>query len=200
MLIPEKPAKIFHRMQNHQKGTSLIEVLVALLILTVGMLSMAALHIASVRYGKVAEYRTTAIQLAEDFGDRMRSNLPGVRNGSYVRTAAWTDAPTVANVPEVKACVGTDETCAPIIAAAVASSDIAQWNNQAIVILPSANLYATRFGTANSTVMDVWVGWLEPSGSTGDKVAEASVNAAYACPAAMKAGADARCMYFRFTL
>jgi type IV pilus assembly protein PilV len=178
-----------------QSGSSLIEVLVALVILAVGMLSMAALHNASTKYGRLAEFRTSATMLAEELSDRMRANPAGVRNGNYVLNASWVAVPARVNEP------GIPPACAAAqCAAAVAASDLAQWNNAAISVLPGAGLFTQQVG-ANSTVMDVWVAWIEPRGRGGaDAAAENAINAAYTCPPGMNAPADVRCMYFRFTV
>jgi type IV pilus assembly protein PilV len=177
-----------------QIGSSLIEVLVALVILAVGMLSMAALHNASTKYGRLAEFRTSATMLAEELADRMRANPQGVRNGNYVRNVAWTAVPVRVVDPGTPACV--DAQCA----AAVAASDLAQWNNAAISLLPGAGLFTQQVG-ANTTVMDVWVAWIEPAARGGaDAAAENAINAAYTCPPGMNAPADVRCLYFRFTV
>jgi type IV pilus assembly protein PilV len=180
---------------NTQSGSSLIEVLVALVILAVGMLSMAALHNASTKYGRLAEFRTSATILAEELSDRMRANPQGVRNGNYVRNVAWVAVPAQMVVPPTPACAAPQ--CA---VAAVAASDLAQWNNAAITVLPGAGLFTQQVG-ANTTVMDVWVAWIEPAGRGGaDAAAENAINAAYTCPPGMNAPADVRCMYFRFTV
>lgn len=55
-------------------GFSLIEVLVALLILSVGLLGLAGLQGRSLREGNDALRRTQAVQYAEDILDRMRAN------------------------------------------------------------------------------------------------------------------------------
>ncbi|RZI78645.1 MAG: type IV pilus modification protein PilV [Rubrivivax sp.] len=185
---------------RHQEGASLIEVLVAVLILTVGLLSMIALHAASMRYGKMAEFKTTATQLAEDLADRMRSNLAGVYSGDYVATLESNDNLTQQSVPEIPNCTATDGTCETILGKAVAKRDLAEWINQAYPNLPGLGLVMQRPGGANSSVMDVWIGWLEPTGRTADAAGDALINDAYACPASMKASAQLRCMRFSFTL
>ena len=55
-------------------GFSLVEVLVTLVVVSVGMLGLAALCVASVRASRAALYRTQAVTLAADIADRMRAN------------------------------------------------------------------------------------------------------------------------------
>lgn len=56
------------------KGFTLVEVLVALVVLSVGMLGIAALYLEGLRSGRTALYRTTAVNLAADMADRIRAN------------------------------------------------------------------------------------------------------------------------------
>jgi len=62
---------------NKAGGFSLIEVLVALVVLSIGMLGIAALHIDGVRTGYSALQRTHAVNLAADMADRIRANPGG---------------------------------------------------------------------------------------------------------------------------
>lgn len=183
-----------------ERGTSLIEILVAMLILTLGLLSMVSMHSAAIRYGKLAEFRSTASQLAEDYGDRMRANARGVRNGNYNRIVDWTANPVRATDPGVSC---TPATCSvDQIAAQVAASDQVQWMNSAIGILPAAGLFAQKPAgvAANASVVDVWVMWLEPGGDTQNAAQEQTLTDAFACPAAANASANVRCLRYRIVI
>lgn len=57
-----------------QQGASLIEVLVAIVILSIGLLGLAGLQVTSVQSNYSAYYRSQATLLAYDLGDRMRAN------------------------------------------------------------------------------------------------------------------------------
>ena len=57
-----------------QAGFSLIEVLIALLVLALGLLGLAFLQVLNVRYTSSAEHRTMATNLATEVIDMMRSN------------------------------------------------------------------------------------------------------------------------------
>ncbi|MBT8132049.1 MAG: type IV pilus modification protein PilV [Gammaproteobacteria bacterium] len=59
---------------NRLSGFTLIEVLVALVVLSIGLLGIAALQIDSVRTGYSALQRTHAVNLAADMADRIRAN------------------------------------------------------------------------------------------------------------------------------
>jgi type IV pilus assembly protein PilV len=62
-------------MKNHsQIGTSLIEVLVTMLILSLGVLPLVAMMTFSVQMPKLAGYRATAVNLSTNYIERMRAN------------------------------------------------------------------------------------------------------------------------------
>lgn len=60
--------------KSAQKGVSIVEALVALVILSVGMLGIASLYLMSVQSNRTAQTRTAAVQLINDMADRIRSN------------------------------------------------------------------------------------------------------------------------------
>ncbi len=86
-----------------QRGFSLIEVLVTMLILTFGLLGVAGLLINGIANAAASEAMTKATQLAADISDRMRAN-PTVAlsaTSQYITTytdVAPTDQSTIANI------------------------------------------------------------------------------------------------------
>jgi type IV pilus assembly protein PilV len=56
------------------RGFTLVEVLIALLVLSIGMLGIAALYLESLRASRSALVRTQAVMLAADIADRIRAN------------------------------------------------------------------------------------------------------------------------------
>jgi type IV pilus assembly protein PilV len=63
-----------------QRGLSMIEVLVAIVIISLGLLGMAGLQASSLRGSQGAVYRAQAVQYASDMAERMRGNLGDARN------------------------------------------------------------------------------------------------------------------------
>jgi type IV pilus assembly protein PilV len=59
---------------TRQSGVSIVEALVALVILSVGMLGIAGLYLTSVQANRTAQTRTAAVYLINDMGDRIRTN------------------------------------------------------------------------------------------------------------------------------
>ena len=105
-----------------QFGFTLLEVMVAIIVLSLGLLGLAGLQAASLRNNQTAYYRGIATQQAYDMADRIRANLAGVRAGDYkLRTGIPTDP----------ACFTTG--CS---AADMATTDVFQWNTANAALLP----------------------------------------------------------------
>lgn len=67
--MPQRP----HR--SRQRGLSMIEVLVAIVVISLGLLGMAGLQAAGLRSSHSALHRAQAAQLANDMAERVRANL-----------------------------------------------------------------------------------------------------------------------------
>lgn len=74
-------------------GSSLVEVLVAALILGVGLLGVATLQLKALQGSSDAQYRSQATDIAWMVADRIRANLPSVDDYGGV-TADCTSPPT----------------------------------------------------------------------------------------------------------
>jgi len=61
-----------------QRGFTLVEVMVALIVLAVGMLGIASLYIESMRNGQTSASYTSAVTLVAGMADRVRANANGV--------------------------------------------------------------------------------------------------------------------------
>lgn len=66
-----------------QSGLSLIEVLVAIVVISFGLLGVASLQITGIKNNQSAYYRSTATILGYDMLDRMRANKKALIAGSY---------------------------------------------------------------------------------------------------------------------
>jgi type IV pilus assembly protein PilV len=74
------------------QGFTLVESLVALVVLSIGMLGIAALHVEGLRSARTALTRTTAVELAASMADRIRANKTATSEYETVVTSADTDA------------------------------------------------------------------------------------------------------------
>lgn len=110
-----------------QRGVSLIEVLIAVLIFTIGLLGLAGLMVVATRSNHVAYLRTQATFLANNMAERMSANPAGVWSGNY--NSAY---------PAAAESVGCDAT-SPCNAAEVAVHDQQVWSRQLQTFLPNAS-------------------------------------------------------------
>lgn len=102
-------------------GFTLLEVMVSLLILSIGLLGLAGLQMAGLRSNQNSYYRLQATLLAQDLSERMRANLAGVKAGAYEAAAGADDMDC------------TRAVCTP---AQMASHDLAQWQADIAKQLP----------------------------------------------------------------
>lgn len=157
-------------------GFSLVEVLVALVVLTIGLLGMAGLQGYSISGSYNAHLRTQATALAQDIIDRMRANrVQTIINNAY-NTSFGAAPPAGAG----DSCIGLANTCTP---AELAEFDLREWkcnlgryeqNTACDLIVSQSNL--PQGDGAITTVPDpitgqtqitVTVQWSEADGAAG---------------------------------
>ena len=78
-----------------QQGSSLIEVLVAVLILSFGMLALGAMLSFAVQMPKLSGYRATATNLAASYIERIRANPDGFNANAYSLPLSYDGTSTV---------------------------------------------------------------------------------------------------------
>ncbi|WP_298612536.1 type IV pilus modification protein PilV [uncultured Thiothrix sp.] len=76
-----------------QAGLNLLEVLIATLVLSVGLLGLAGLQVSSLKTTQNASLKQEATFILYDLLERMRSNRQAVLAGSYSKTTHCTSAP-----------------------------------------------------------------------------------------------------------
>lgn len=82
-----------------QRGTTLVETLVALLVLSIGLLGVAALQVNALQTNHSANVRSQASVLAYDIADRMRANRNVALTGGY--NVAFGATPTGSNINQI---------------------------------------------------------------------------------------------------
>jgi type IV pilus assembly protein PilV len=129
-------------------GFTLIEVMIAMVILAVGLLGLAGLQATGLRNNQSAYNRSQATQLAYDMSDRIRANPINARNfaTSIYATVTPDDAEAKAN------CTAQTGACS---AADMAENDLFEWNNDLATSLPSG----TGTIVATGTVYIITVTW-----------------------------------------
>lgn len=79
--------------RRKQTGLNLLEVLIATLVLSVGLLGLAGLQVSSLKTTQNASLKQEATFVLYDLLDRMRSNRQSVIAGNYIKTTACSQTP-----------------------------------------------------------------------------------------------------------
>lgn len=126
-------------------GFTLIEVLIALIILSVGMLGIAGLYVHSMQAGRTSVLRHNAVTLAGDIADRIRANP---RAGAAYALAGGNNN-----------CVAGGIDCTP---GEMAANDIFLWDQQAAATLPNGAVNVVFNNGVNPPTYQITVTWTEP--------------------------------------
>ncbi|WP_324778922.1 type IV pilus modification protein PilV [Thiobacillus sedimenti] len=123
-----------------QSGFTLLEILVAMLVLAVGLLGLAGLMTSSMRNNLSASHRTQATWMAYDIVDRMRANRAAAVTGNYATA------------------IGTPGACSTAVpTGTVPQQDIAAWKNQLACVLPAGDgSVAVDAATRVATIVVQW--------------------------------------------
>ncbi|MCY7319309.1 MAG: type IV pilus modification protein PilV [Ramlibacter sp.] len=178
---------------SRQFGASLLEVLVAILILSFGMLALSGMLAFAVQMPKLSAYRAAATALAASHIERMRANTAGFALDSYKQTMTFN-----ATLATVAPC--TYPTCVPDT---IATLDKDQTGQAIRVQLPGqAGMRVTCNGACAGLDGDIWIIWQEPTtfaaleAATSDECpnpADAPTFPAFSTP-------QPRCLHVRFKL
>ena len=108
-------------------GFTLVEVLIAMVIMAIGMLGIAGMYVHSLQAGRTSQLRTQAVTLAADVADRIRANPRGGIN--YIGGGA--DNGCMANT-----------SCTP---QQLAAYDVWLWNQQRDLAMPAGSTINVRY-------------------------------------------------------
>lgn len=154
---------------HRQSGSSLLEVLVAILLVSVGLLGVAGLSGATFSYNKVSQMRLTGLALVNDYADRARVNVYGYDRGNYDIAKADDFASTAVTVLDANLDLDpADATNAATVADALAAADIDQFLRSVRNRLPQGDAVVISTPTAATRNLDVWLIWKEPQAAAAD--------------------------------
>jgi len=145
------------RETRRQSGFSLVEVLIALVIMSVGMLGIAGLYVESMQAGRTSSFRHNAVTIASDVADRIRANPIGGVDYEGVRGN--------------NNCVLGNVDCNP---QQMAANDIDLWLTQADETLPEGDVTITFDNTVNPPTYVIEVSWDE-AGETARQTFEIEI-------------------------
>lgn len=178
-----------HRMKR-QGGSSLIEVLVTILLLSFGMLALSGMLAYAVQLPKLSAYRATAVMLANAHVERMRANIDGYVSGGYNETMTYNQTITA-----ITACVYPN-----CDAASIADKDQYDSNTEIRRELPQGGMRMVCNGACTTREGDLWVMWQEPStfagidATTSDECPDPTVTPTFTF------SVQPRCIHIRFKL
>lgn len=146
------------------RGFSMIEILVALLVLGIGIMGFAALQLKSVHLTEETYSRSQAMSIAQDFVERARANFSPKARERYLQAGQWTG-----DIPDdAPSCVLTErkptkqDSCTEVD---MASSDIAATRTHAGSVLQNGNVGFEECGN----LYCVTVAWAETSVESCDQ-------------------------------
>lgn len=177
----------------NSRGATLIEVLVAIFLLTVGLLAMAALTVNASNYNKMTQIRGVGTMLVNDYAERARANIFGFDREGYKKDTAINGTLTAPSLPSVN---NTEATAAD----AMAAYDQAEWLQEVARRLPKGSAYVTvetpvAAGGRGLRAMNVWITWQEQ-----DSQISLMNTSPVACPTGASAPTGTRCMFFRVAI
>lgn len=201
-----EPLRTIHR----QSGASLIEVLVAVLLLSFGMLALGAMLSFAVQAPKLSAYRATASNLAASHVERMRANPDGFANNRYTATlndSGWSFTPIT--TPSSPAdCVYPDCTEATLatmdekatrraVRRELPAGDMVMWCSAPSAPVPP--IAATSAIACNKASQgNLWIIWQEPS--TNSLLGASSDQCPISVTSTYTGSNPARCIYVRFKI
>ncbi|MBF0145463.1 MAG: type IV pilus modification protein PilV [Magnetococcales bacterium] len=121
------------RSRHHRHGTgwtagfSLLEVLITLVVVSIGLLGLAKLQLNAIKFVYSSHLRSQALFLSRDIFERMRANRTLALSGAYATAFDVT-------VGAVTDCVAS--ACTP---AQMVTYDLAQWKADLSQLLPSGD-------------------------------------------------------------
>lgn len=168
--------------RKYQAGVSLLEVLIAILVMSFGVTGVTLLMAATIQYNKTSQYQMVALQMAAQLAESMRANTDGFMGGAYAKTDTYSSSRAAASTPScasATACTSTE----------IASIDKAQIANTLRLALPGGDFNVQR----NGSRADIWIMWMEPKTAAALALGTANCRGA-ALPAS---GDPPKCFYLR---
>lgn len=124
---------------RRQQGFTLLEVLIAVVILAVGLLGTAALSLNSLQTSQGASLRSQASTMAADFAERLRTNRDYAISAAAANTAYA--LASGAGAPTNPACASNSAGCD---GQGQAQRDMYEWRTNLDAVMPGASAVITK--------------------------------------------------------
>jgi type IV pilus assembly protein PilV len=138
---------------HSQRGFSMIEVLITMLIISLAVLGVVGLQAHAMRLNQGGLFRAQAVFLAGDLAERMEANKVAAIAGSYEVATSNTPA-TSSNTCATTQCTGDE----------LASNDLSQWQNAISQTLPQASWSVTLSTAGNPVTYTIVISWIDRRG------------------------------------
>lgn len=116
---------------RRQRGATLIEALVSILVLSLGLLGMASLQLNALSFQKSSAATHRIAELTSDISEKMRANPTAAKDGEYGYTATYSIAKSATVTSNLCRSSGADCT-----AEQIANDDVSAWLVKAQRALP----------------------------------------------------------------
>lgn len=123
--------KIILRHKTGQKGATLIEALVSILVLSLGLLGMASMQLHALSFQKSSGAIHRISELTVDISEKIRANPTAAKDGLYAYTATYSTAKTATLTSNLCRSSGADCT-----ATHIAGDDMSAWLLKSQGLLP----------------------------------------------------------------
>ena len=131
--------------RQHHGGFSLLEVLLAVVVMAIGVLGIAALQITTSLYTESSLHRSQASMLAREVVERMRVNVDEAKAGNY-------DITTLPSL--TSSCKGASASCS---ASQIKDYDLQVWGTRVAAMLPSGDAIIATTADNGTDPVDVTI-------------------------------------------
>lgn len=128
-------------LKKSQQGLGFVEILITIVLVSIGILGVAGLHMTSLKHSQNSYMQTVAMLQAYDMADRIRANSEGAYQGAYNN---------ITSAPDDPQCIST-----ACDSEELAEYDAFDWNSDNAYLLP----LGAGTVTGNSTEFTITVRW-----------------------------------------
>jgi type IV pilus assembly protein PilV len=148
--VPRRPARAAASTRR-QRGASMIELLVSLLIFAFGTLGIIGMMTRTLGYSQMSLYRSQAAALTDDILDRMRADPANARAGNWHAEL--------------------DDAASTFTGTTIAQQDLKDWKTQVETLLPSGQAEVI----VSSGAVTVTIAWHERNAATTSMVTNSAL-------------------------
>ncbi|MDX1461356.1 MAG: type IV pilus modification protein PilV [Xanthomonadales bacterium] len=142
---------------SHEKGFSLLEVLIAVLILAIGVIGIAALQMTTSMYQESSMYRGQVAMLSREIIERMQLNVDAAKGGAYNISTLPTGLTT--NCKSATANCSTGD---------MVSHDLREWSARVADVLPGGDASIATDTSTDPVQITLTLKWDEARGQRLD--------------------------------